>query len=81
MNATQRDRHRVVIVGIDRFMSEARALTNFAGNSIATVLVGHWTNSLDRDRLDLVLRGGDPFDEQTMLDEDSTAVKARAAAG
>ena len=29
-----------VIVGIDRFMSEARALTNFAGNSVATVLVG-----------------------------------------
>ena len=32
-----------LIVGIDRFMSEARALTNFAGNSVATVLVGHWT--------------------------------------
>ena len=34
------------IVGIDRFMSEARALTNFAGNSVATVLVGHWTGTL-----------------------------------
>ncbi len=32
-----------LIVGIDRFMSEARALTNFAGNSVATVLVGSWT--------------------------------------
>ena len=41
-----------LIVGIDRFMSEARALTNFAGNSIATVLVGHWTDSLDRAKLD-----------------------------
>jgi aerobic C4-dicarboxylate transport protein len=64
-----------LIVGIDRFMSEARALTNFAGNSIATVLVGHWTSTLDRDRLDLVLAGGDPFDERTMLDDDSTAVQ------
>src|SRR6185312_6889869 len=35
------------IVGIDRFMSEARALTNFAGNSVATVLVGTWTNEID----------------------------------
>ena len=41
-----------LIVGIDRFMSEARALTNFAGNSVATVLVGHWTDSLDRAKLD-----------------------------
>ena len=34
-----------LIVGIDRFMSEARALTNFAGNSVATVLIGTWTGS------------------------------------
>ena len=59
-----------LIVGIDRFMSEARALTNFAGNSIATVLVGHWTQSLDHQRLDRVLAGQDPFDETTMLDTD-----------
>jgi aerobic C4-dicarboxylate transport protein len=59
-----------LIVGIDRFMSEARALTNFAGNSIATVLVGHWTGSLDRARLDRVLAGDAPFDETTMLDDD-----------
>jgi aerobic C4-dicarboxylate transport protein len=58
-----------LIVGIDRFMSEARALTNFAGNSIATVLVGHWTGGLDKDRLQHVLDGEDPFDEATMLDE------------
>ena len=37
-----------LIVGIDRFMSEARAVTNFAGNAVATVLVGHWTGGLDR---------------------------------
>jgi aerobic C4-dicarboxylate transport protein len=59
-----------VIVGIDRFMSEARALTNFAGNSVATVLVGHWTGTLDRDRLDLVLAGGRPFDETDMIDDE-----------
>ncbi|MEJ7833675.1 MAG: cation:dicarboxylase symporter family transporter [Nocardioides sp.] len=59
-----------LIVGIDRFMSEARALTNFAGNSVATVLVGHWTGSLDRPQLDRVLAGEDRFDETTMLDPD-----------
>jgi len=58
-----------LIVGIDRFMSEARALTNFAGNAVATVLVGHWTGGLDRDRLDRVLAGDLPFDESTMVDE------------
>ena len=59
-----------LIVGIDRFMSEARALTNFAGNSIATVLVGHWTDGIDRAQFDRVLAGDDPFDETTMLDDD-----------
>ena len=59
-----------LIVGIDRFMSEARALTNFAGNSVATVLIGHWTGGLDRGKLDRVLGGDDPFDETTMLDDD-----------
>ncbi len=58
------------IVGIDRFMSEARALTNFAGNSVATVLVGHWTDTYNRPQLDRVLAGDDPFDERTMLDDD-----------
>ncbi len=58
-----------LIVGIDRFMSEARALTNFAGNSVATVIIGQWTDTLDKERLDTVLSGGDPFDERTMIDE------------
>jgi len=55
-----------VIVGIDRFMSEARALTNFTGNAVATLLVGTWTREIDRARVDVVLRGDDPFDESTM---------------
>ena len=58
-----------LIVGIDRFMSEARAVTNFAGNAIATVLVATWTDELDRPQLDRALSGEDPFDEATMLDD------------
>ncbi|OEV04822.1 C4-dicarboxylate transporter [Streptomyces nanshensis] len=57
-----------LIVGIDRFMSEARALTNFAGNSVATVLVGTWTKEIDRERVRRVLSGDVPFDESTLLD-------------
>ncbi|MFE0150382.1 cation:dicarboxylate symporter family transporter [Nonomuraea sp. NPDC059007] len=59
-----------LIVGIDRFMSEARALTNFAGNAVATVLVGTWTKEFDRERALDVLAGRAPFDEATLLDED-----------
>ena len=69
-----------LIVGIDRFMSEARALTNFAGNSVATVLVGHWTGSLDRAKLDEVLDGHDPFDETTMLDPDEEGLEPESPA-
>jgi aerobic C4-dicarboxylate transport protein len=58
-----------LIVGIDRFMSEARAVTNFSGNAVATVLVGAWTKSLDKARMVEVLDGKAPFDEQTMVDD------------
>jgi aerobic C4-dicarboxylate transport protein len=59
-----------LIVGIDRFMSEARAVTNFAGNAVATVIIGRWTGELDTERATRVLNGDQPFDEVTMLDED-----------
>ena len=59
-----------LIVGIDRFMSEARALTNFAGNAVATLLIGSWVGELDRAKSTAVLSGSDPFNEQTMLDDD-----------
>jgi aerobic C4-dicarboxylate transport protein len=58
-----------LIVGIDRFMSEARAVTNFSGNAVATILVGSWTNTVDRSKVDAVLRGADPFNELTMVDD------------
>ena len=46
-----------LIVGIDRFMSEARAVTNFSGNAVATLLVGSWTNTVDKDKVTAVLAG------------------------
>jgi len=44
-----------LILGIDRFMSEARALTNFVGNGIATIVVSRWENELDVERMRQVL--------------------------
>ncbi|GGL38799.1 cation:dicarboxylase symporter family transporter [Phycicoccus endophyticus] len=61
------------IVGIDRMMSEARALTNFAGNSIATVLIGTWVGAVDRDQMTEVLAGRRPFDETRLIDEEAAA--------
>jgi aerobic C4-dicarboxylate transport protein len=56
-----------MIVGIDRFMSEARALTNFTGNAVATVLIGTWVKEIDGGQVNQVLSGELPFDEQTMI--------------
>src|SRR3954453_1300455 len=72
-----------LIVGIDRMMSEARALTNFAGNAVATVLVGTWTKEIDQDRARAVLSGQAPFDESTYDDDphDDHEPPAAGAAG
>ena len=44
-----------LILGIDRFMSEARAITNFIGNGVATLVVARWCGALDTDRLQRTL--------------------------
>ena len=46
-----------LILGIDRFMSECRALTNFMGNAVATIVVARWENALDADQLASALAG------------------------
>ena len=62
-----------LVVGIDRFMSEARAVTNFSGNAVATVLMGSWVGEFDSDQAKRVFSGEDPFDEATMIDDDEPA--------
>ena len=47
-----------LILGIDRFMSEARALTNIIGNGVATIVIARWEGALDRPRLDAELAAG-----------------------
>lgn len=61
-----------LILGIDRFMSEARALTNFVGNSVATLVVAKWCNALDTKRLASVLNG------EVVIEDDAPEASAEA---
>jgi len=70
-----------LILGIDRFMSEARALTNFIGNGVATLVVAKWCNALDSERLTKVLnkQGGIDADEpERMLDREEAVMDLHA---
>lgn len=66
-----------LIVGIDRFMSEARAITNLIGNGVATVVVAKWEGALDAKRMNRLLNGEAVEDVQV---EASTQAKAEPAA-
>ena len=63
-----------LILGIDRFMSEARALTNFIGNGVATIVVSRWEHELDHDQLERELK------HPTHLEEDKELFPERKAA-
>jgi len=71
-----------LILGIDRFMSEARALTNLIGNGVATVVVARWTGDLDTERMrsqlnnETALEADDP---EQVLDRAETHIAAAPA--
>ena len=56
-----------LILGVDRFMSECRSLTNFIGNAVATIVVARWEKAVDIDRLRRTLASapGEPTDAQS----------------
>ncbi|WP_161915032.1 C4-dicarboxylate transporter DctA [Methylosinus sp. C49] len=57
-----------IVIGVDKFMSECRALTNICGNGVAAIVVAWWENELDRDKLAAGLaRCVDPSDVETAL--------------
>jgi aerobic C4-dicarboxylate transport protein len=66
-----------LIVGIDRFMSEARAITNLIGNGVATVVVARWEGALDMARMNRLLNG-EPVEE--LQKDTATQRKAEPAA-
>jgi aerobic C4-dicarboxylate transport protein len=45
-----------LILGIDRFMSEARAITNLIGNAVATIVIAKWEKSLDKNKVKEILK-------------------------
>jgi aerobic C4-dicarboxylate transport protein len=59
-----------LILGIDRFMSEGRALTNIIGNGVAAIVIARWEGALDRPRLEAELAAGS---RPMLLDEPTTA--------
>jgi aerobic C4-dicarboxylate transport protein len=61
----------VLLLGVDRFMSEARAITNTIGNAVATMAIARWVGSLDRVRMQRVLNGAtDPEDLHALYEGD-----------
>ena len=57
-----------ILLGIDKFMSECRALTNFTGNAVATIVVAWWEGELDREKLNAGLsRQVDPSHMETAV--------------
>ena len=70
-----------LILGIDRFMSECRALTNFIGNAVATIVVARWENALDRDRLQAALAGTPmPLPDEDIERHERTGPRSEALA-
>ncbi|WP_043445463.1 C4-dicarboxylate transporter DctA [Halotalea alkalilenta] len=59
-----------LIVGIDRFMSEGRALTNLTGNGIGTLVIARWTGQLDLERLRYVLDNPETVDADALMRAD-----------
>lgn len=56
-----------LILGVDRFMSECRALTNLVGNATAAVVVARWEGELDKDKLHAALEGHAPTAEPQVI--------------
>jgi aerobic C4-dicarboxylate transport protein len=66
-----------LIVGIDRFMSEARAITNTIGNGIGTLVVAKWQNQLDTKRLKEVLDNPSLVDVDELMNKQSGEARAK----
>jgi aerobic C4-dicarboxylate transport protein len=72
-----------LILGVDKFMSECRAITNLIGNGVATVVVSRWEGELDREKLRQVMEhpvsiGTDISDHAPNMDPATTPSAAAA---
>jgi aerobic C4-dicarboxylate transport protein len=72
----------VLLLGVDRFMSEARAITNTIGNAVGTIAIGRWVGSVDKARLQRVLDDKDDGEDLHELyegEDDEPVVAQRVA--
>jgi aerobic C4-dicarboxylate transport protein len=70
-----------LILGIDRFMSECRALTNFIGNAVATIVVARWEGALDTERLAAAMAGAPmPLAEEDIERHERSGPRSEALA-
>jgi aerobic C4-dicarboxylate transport protein len=65
----------VLLLGVDRFMSEARAITNTIGNAVGTMAIAKWVGSRDEDRVQAVLNGAvDPEDLDAIYESEEDTI-------
>ncbi len=70
-----------LLLGVDRFMSEARAITNLIGNGVATIIVAKWENAFDAERAERVLAGDyGEYEEASVPEEPQIAVAKNSTA-
>jgi aerobic C4-dicarboxylate transport protein len=70
----------VLLLGVDRFMSEARAITNTIGNAVGTVVVARWVGAVDRARMQRIL-DGEALDSDAVAAPPSTDVRDEVVVG
>ena len=63
-----------LLLGVDRFMSEARAITNLIGNAVATMAIAKWNGALDLERARRILDGEAPIETAEIREEIGAAV-------
>ncbi|MGH6821746.1 MAG: cation:dicarboxylate symporter family transporter, partial [Methylocella sp.] len=68
-----------LLLGVDRFMSEARSITNLIGNGVATILIAKWENEFDAKKAEEMLRAGPPAAEEPALAHSPEELAANAA--
>ncbi len=67
-----------VLIGVDRFMSEARSITNMIGNTVATLVIARWENAFDRAKFDAFVANPVLRDERAAADAETQTEEAKA---
>ncbi len=55
-----------LLLGVDRFMSEVRTVTNLIGNGVATIVIARWENEFDTELAERIFSGNHALEEETL---------------